>query len=104
MTEARSHPKDRLVSDMKLVMSDVDELLRATAAQANGELDVLQSRTRERLHAARQALSDFEQQAVDKVKAATRAGDQYVHEHPWTSIGIAAGVGALVALLTARRH
>ncbi len=104
MTEARTQQKDRLVHDMKLVMNDVDELLRATAAQANGELDELQSRTRERLQAARHALSDFEQQAVEKLKATTRASDQYVHEHPWTSIGIAAGVGALAALLMSRRH
>ena len=104
MTEPRTHPKDKLVSDIKLVMSDVDELLRASAAKANGQLDELQTRTRDRLLAARQALSEFEHQALDKLKASARASDQYVHEHPWTSIGVAAGVGALVALLMARRH
>ena len=32
-----------------------------------------------------------------------RATDDYVHEHPWASIGIAAGVGVLVGLLINRK-
>jgi ElaB/YqjD/DUF883 family membrane-anchored ribosome-binding protein len=32
-----------------------------------------------------------------------RATDDYVHEHPWKSIGVAAGVGLLVGLLIGRR-
>jgi len=29
--------------------------------------------------------------------------DVYVHDNPWRSIGIAAGIGFLVGLLTGRR-
>ena len=36
-------------------------------------------------------------------KAAARATDDWVHENPWGSIGIAAGVGFLVGLLVSRR-
>ena len=38
-----------------------------------------------------------------KTKAAARATDEYVHESPWTAIGIAAGAGLLIGLLIGRR-
>jgi ElaB/YqjD/DUF883 family membrane-anchored ribosome-binding protein len=40
---------------------------------------------------------------VEKGKKAVRATDDYVHEHPWQAIGIAAGVGVLVGLLINRK-
>ena len=36
-------------------------------------------------------------------RAAARATDVYVHESPWTAIGVAAGVGLLVGLILGRR-
>ena len=38
-----------------------------------------------------------------RAKAAGRATDAYVHEHPWQSIGVAAGIGLLLGMLIARR-
>jgi len=29
--------------------------------------------------------------------------DEYVHEHPWRSVGVAAGVGLIIGLLIGRR-
>jgi len=34
MNEAKAVNKDRLIADMKVVVSDAEELLRATASQA----------------------------------------------------------------------
>jgi len=44
-----------------------------------------------------------QEMAVAKVKAAGHATDEFVHENPWKSIGIAAGVGLVVGLLVGRR-
>jgi len=38
-----------------------------------------------------------------KSKAAAKATDEYVHTHPWQSIGAAAGVGLVIGLLIGRR-
>ena len=35
--------------------------------------------------------------------AAGHATDEFVHENPWKSVGIAAGVGLLLGLLVSRR-
>jgi ElaB/YqjD/DUF883 family membrane-anchored ribosome-binding protein len=39
---------------------------------------------------------------VENSKKAAHATDDFVHEYPWVSIGIAAGVGVLAGLLINR--
>jgi len=39
---------------------------------------------------------------VTKGKMAAHATDDFVHEQPWASVGIAAGVGLLIGLLINR--
>jgi ElaB/YqjD/DUF883 family membrane-anchored ribosome-binding protein len=55
------------------------------------------------LRAARYKLEDAEAAIRDKAREAARATDDYVHENPWRSIGVAAGAGLLVGLLIGRR-
>jgi ElaB/YqjD/DUF883 family membrane-anchored ribosome-binding protein len=45
----------------------------------------------------------LQEAAVAKAKAAGHATDEFVHQNPWKSIGISAGVGLLVGLLVSRR-
>ena len=52
---------------------------------------------------ARDTLADAQETALAKVRAAGRAADDYVHDNPWRSIGIAAGFGLVVGLLIGRR-
>ncbi|MFZ5522274.1 MAG: DUF883 family protein [Pseudomonadota bacterium] len=96
-------PKDQLVSDLKRVMSDAEQLLHATAGQASTEVAGLRARIQDTLATARANLSDAQAAVVDKAKAAGRATDDYVHENPWKAVGVAAGVGLLVGLLIGRR-
>lgn len=42
--------------------------------------------------------------ARDKAVEGDRAADQTVHEHPYETIGIAFGVGALIGFLLGRRN
>jgi ElaB/YqjD/DUF883 family membrane-anchored ribosome-binding protein len=42
--------------------------------------------------------------ALDQVKAASAATDEFVHQNPWASIGIGAALGLLAGLVVARRH
>lgn len=95
--------KQKLVSDMKVVVSDAEEILRATAGVAGEKMVDLRERIAERLRDAKLRLADAEAALVDKTKAAARATDEYVHENPWKAVGVAAGAGFLLGLLLNRR-
>lgn len=95
--------QQQLVSDMKSVIADAEDMLQATADQAGEKVANLRARIQERLHGAKQRLGEAEAALVAKTRAAARATDNYVHESPWTAVGIAAGVGLLVGLILGRR-
>lgn len=95
--------QQRLVSAIRSEISDAEDMLSATADQVGEKISRLRSRIEARLREARVRLADAETLLVEKTKAAARAADDYVHESPWTAIGIAAGVGVLVGLALGRR-
>ena len=103
MTDQSTVTKEKLVADLKLVIADADELLRATASPAGEKVGELRLRMQENLTSARHKLADAEAALKEKSREVARATDDYVHDHPWKSIGVAAGVGLLVGLLIGRR-
>jgi len=103
MTDTTTAHKDRLMSDLKVVIADAEELLRMTADQAGDTASDVRKRVQERLNSAKADLLQLQSAAVAKAKAAGHAADDYVHENPWKSIGVAAGVGLVIGLLIGRR-
>lgn len=95
--------KDKLVADLKLVMGDAEELLRATASQAGEKVSAARERVQASLANARIKLADAERAVVDHTRKAARATDEYVREKPWQAVGVAAGIGFLLGLLINRR-
>lgn len=103
VAELSTASKQKLVSDMKVVVADAEEILRATAGVAGERMGDLRERIGERLRDAKLRLADAEAALVDKTKAAARATDDYVHENPWRAVGIAAGIGLLLGVIIGRR-
>ncbi|MCF8179309.1 MAG: DUF883 family protein [Sulfuritalea sp.] len=103
MSDMSDVTKDKLISDVKLVIADTEELLRATAGQTGDKIAELRAKTQDRLAAAKIKMADAEAALMDKAKQVGRATDDYVHDNPWRSVGIAAGVGVIVGLLIGRR-
>ena len=106
MSEVTDFPgssKEKLVSDMKVVVSDAEELLRATTDVAGGKIGELRERIAERLKIAKVRIADAEELLLDRSKAAARATDEYVTENPWRAAGIAAGIGLLLGVIIGRR-
>lgn len=95
--------KDKLVADLKVVVADAEELLRATASQAGEKVVAARERIQASLATAKVKLGEAERAAVAKAKDAARATDEYVHDNPWQAVGIAAGIGVLLGLLIGRR-
>lgn len=102
-SELNVSSQEKLVTDIKAVITDAEEILHATADQTGEKIASLRARVQERLHAARIRLADAEAVLVAKTRAAAQATDAYVHENPWKAVGVAAGVGFLVGFILGRR-
>jgi len=96
--------KEQLMADFRVVVSDAEALLRATANQTGEKLMAARAKVEESLQVARARLADAQYAVVAKTKAAAKATDVYVHENPWNAVGIAATVGLLIGILLGRRH
>ena len=103
MTDALQHSKDKLMDDLHQGIADAEEMLKLTASQAGEGAVQLRERVRDRMSKAKVELLHLQQATVERAKAAGHATDVFVHENPWKSIGIAAGVGLVVGLLISRR-
>ena len=91
--------RDRLVSDLKTLVADAEELLKATASQAGDKIGVARQKIEQSLIEGKKALADAEKNLVQKSKEAADVADDYVRENPWNAVGIAAGVGLVLGLL-----
>ena len=94
---------EKLMEDLRQVVVDVEDLLKATAGQAGERLGEARHRAEQTLSAARDRLSALEADATRRARAAVREADDYVRDNPWQSVGVAAGVGFLIGLLVSRR-
>jgi ElaB/YqjD/DUF883 family membrane-anchored ribosome-binding protein len=95
--------KEKLVADLKVVVADAEELLRATASQAGEKAAAARARIEASLATAKVKLSEAEQALLEKTKQAAKATDEYVQENPWQAVGIAAVAGLVLGVLIARR-
>ena len=95
--------KDKLMADLRVVISDAEELLRLGAEQTGASAVEWRARVEDRIGRAKIKLADLQDSAVAKARAAGHAADDYVHDHPWKAIGAAAGVGMIIGLLIGRR-
>jgi len=90
---------EKLMADLRIVIGDAEELLKATAGQAGAKVDEARARAQESLRAARERL----ERAGAAAGASMREIDAQVRANPWAAVGIAAGVGLVIGVLLARR-
>jgi len=103
MSELTSAQTDKLLADLRLVVADAEELLRTSAGEAGEGVSELRAKVQASLDRARQGLMQAQEATLARARAAGRAADDYVHENPWRSIGVAAGFGLVIGLLIGRR-
>jgi ElaB/YqjD/DUF883 family membrane-anchored ribosome-binding protein len=103
MNDSVTPPSDRLVQDLRILIADAEELVKATAAETGERIKSARTRLDEHLRVARLRLDDAQQALIEQSKAAAAATDRFAHENPWKVAGIAAGLGLLLGVLIGRR-
>ena len=101
--ERLQQAKDQLVVDFRAVVTDAEELLRATAGEVGGTASIARAKIEASLRNARSKLADIEATLTNQARDAAQAADAMVHEHPWKAVGVAAAVGFVLGLLIQRR-
>jgi ElaB/YqjD/DUF883 family membrane-anchored ribosome-binding protein len=89
-------PAEKLTRDVKVLVTDIQELLRATTSQSGEQLAAARLRVGS-------ALAYAKDTATLQARNAAEAADQYVHQNAWTATTIAATVGLLIGFLIGRR-
>ena len=95
--------KGNLTRDLRAVVTDSEDLLRAAAEVSSESFAAARSKFEEKLTSARASLAVASRAAVEKTRETAAAADLYVHDSPWTVIGIAAAAGLLIGFLASRR-
>jgi ElaB/YqjD/DUF883 family membrane-anchored ribosome-binding protein len=85
--------KDKLVSDLSEMVAKAEDLLQEAGSEFQG-----------RIGDAKATFTEAGAAVSDKARYAAGVTDAFVRENPWKVLGVAAAVGAVVAiLLTTRR-
>ena len=103
MSDETTAQKDRLMTDLRAVIADAEDLLRSTAGEVSVSATEARDRMTLRLQQAKDNLLQLQEAALVKARAAGHAADGYVHDNPWTAVATAAGVGLVIGLLIGRR-
>ena len=90
---------ERLTGDLKLVVRDAEDLLKATAGAAGDKVVEFRRRLASALESAKATCG----QVRDKTVRAAKATDRVIRAHPYESLGMALGAGLMIGVLVARR-
>jgi ElaB/YqjD/DUF883 family membrane-anchored ribosome-binding protein len=102
-TEAEQVTMGKLMEDLRAVVSDAEELLKATADQTGERIAAARGKAEESLKAAKALLVEQEAAVMAKTKAAAKATEDYMRANPWKAVGIAAAAGLVLGILATRR-
>ena len=90
---------DRLVSDLKTVTRDAEELLKTVSGERGNGANEMRARLSSAIDSAKATYHRLEEKAV----AGAKATDKAIRAHPYESLGVAFGMGLLVGVLIGRK-
>jgi ElaB/YqjD/DUF883 family membrane-anchored ribosome-binding protein len=94
---------EKLMHDMRLVVTDAEDLVKATAGHTGERIEKVRAKAEESLRAARNRLQIAGKTVQEGTREAVQSVNEQVHQNPWTAVGIAAGVGLVIGILLSRR-
>ena len=95
--------RDQLLNDLKSVIQDAEQWLRAGSQMTGDELQAAKAKFERTLWTAKAEVIRIEELVVERTKEAAKATDEFVHDNPWKAIGIAAAVGIAAGVIISRR-
>lgn len=104
MEKARgSVARERVVADLKALVRDSEDLLKATAGDVSEKAKEARQRVNAALDRAKSTCETLQEQTMATARDAAKEADAVVRQHPYESIGIAFGIGVLLGALIGRK-
>jgi len=99
--------RERLVTDVKMVLADTEELLKAVGTESKEKIAGVKPRIEAAMQRARAHIAETEFALEARARKRAHELNAYASEHPWQTAGTAAAVGAalgaIIGVLLARR-
>jgi len=93
---------DKLIADLRILVIDVEQLLKLTASQTGERVAQVRAKAEESLQVAKVRIAELQAEAVAKARAAGQATDAYVRANPWEAVAMGAFAGLVLGLLLSR--
>ena len=111
-----SSTKEQLLANLRRIIADAEELLAATSGGPDADTRIAELRrrvgesissatdaVRDSLSSARERMADADAIMRERARHAANLSDEYVRDHPWSTIGAAAAAGLLIGVILSRR-
>jgi ElaB/YqjD/DUF883 family membrane-anchored ribosome-binding protein len=96
LSHAAHDVKNSAVHLTENLKSDMQQLLASAKTSGKAEIAAAAERLSEYMSAIADSANVMQQQGREKIKHVAQTTDTYVHDKPWQSVAIGAGVGAAV--------
>jgi ElaB/YqjD/DUF883 family membrane-anchored ribosome-binding protein len=90
--------KDYASDEVRAFLADVEDLVKKVANVADADVARLRTRVSGAIGDVRQAVGDTTDSLRERARMAVTVTDDYVHDRPWTAIGLAAALGVIVGV------
>jgi len=95
--------RGRMVGDFRTLITDSEDLLKATAMVSGEGFTAARTKFEEKLRRAKATLAETSQPVFDRTRETAAVADDYVRANPWTAVGVAVAAGVLIGFLAAKR-
>ena len=94
--------RQKIVEDLRVLLTDSEEMLRLATAVPGEGVEALRERLRTHVDSMQLALGEAQSAAKQRYRVAADNADRYVRDNPWQAVGVGAGIGFLLGVLLAR--
>lgn len=103
MSNSVSEQQEQLVNDLRAVMRDAQQLLDSGVSSCSTQATQARQRLETTMRELRQSWAECRPNARQRLSQWQHASDEYVHQHPWTTVSAAIGMGVALGWLLGRR-
>jgi len=103
LSEGATRIKSVATAEIKSLIADVEDLVARIADLQDADVARVRHKVLRAIDTAKSSLADSAETVRRQAQRAAATADDFVHDNPWSAVGIAALGGAVVGVLSSRR-